>query len=91
MWLLFQEKLLTKTQRAKWSHQDDLQCLLCGNADESIEHLFEHCPIARQAWNLLKDATGFAPSICSVHPGLLGDWKIIETDGGPKHCSQRED
>ncbi|KAK1308191.1 hypothetical protein QJS10_CPA09g00018 [Acorus calamus] len=45
------------------------------------EHLFEHCPIARQAWNLLKDALC---SLCSVHPGPLGDWKIIETEGGPK-------
>ncbi|KAK1322198.1 hypothetical protein QJS10_CPA03g01393 [Acorus calamus] len=38
-WLLFQEKILTKIARAKWSHQEDTMCSLCGSAEETVEHL----------------------------------------------------
>ncbi|KAK1320654.1 hypothetical protein QJS10_CPA03g01413 [Acorus calamus] len=48
VWLMFQERILTKTYRAKWSLQADILCPMCESAEETSEHLFITCSVARQ-------------------------------------------
>ncbi|KAK1322200.1 hypothetical protein QJS10_CPA03g01391 [Acorus calamus] len=79
-WLLFQEKILTKIARAKWSHQEDTLCSLCGSAEETVEHLFVTCRLACQVWRLLKEATGFTPKNLSIQ-GLWEAGRNMENKG----------
>ncbi|KAK1316063.1 hypothetical protein QJS10_CPA05g01626 [Acorus calamus] len=43
LWLLAQERLLTRTYRSKWRGGDDVQCGICGAAPETAIHLFGEC------------------------------------------------
>ncbi|KAK1309214.1 hypothetical protein QJS10_CPA09g00934 [Acorus calamus] len=80
IWMLFQEKLLTKTYRAKWSQQQDILCPMCESAEETTEHLFVHCPVALRLWALLHDAIDFDLQTLSLQ-GLWEASKKLKPTG----------
>ncbi|KAK1308083.1 hypothetical protein QJS10_CPA09g01157 [Acorus calamus] len=40
LWLLAHRRLLTRGYRAKWRNGDKMACALCGEAPETVTHLF---------------------------------------------------
>ncbi|KAK1317322.1 hypothetical protein QJS10_CPA05g02282 [Acorus calamus] len=74
------EKLLTKTYRAKWSQQQDILCPMCESAEETTEHLFVHCPVALRLWALLHDAIDFDLQTLSLQ-GLWEASKKLKPTG----------
>ncbi|KAK1261940.1 putative ribonuclease H protein [Acorus gramineus] len=66
MWLVYHERILTKAYLAKWSTNINLACGLCGETEETVEHLFLLCPIAKEAWRWLCLATGMDGNFASL-------------------------
>ncbi|KAK1316141.1 hypothetical protein QJS10_CPA05g01005 [Acorus calamus] len=87
-WLLFQEKILTKTVQAKCSHQEDIRCSLCGFAEEYVEHLFATCIFACQLWSLMKEATGLSPATLSIQ-GLWEAGRDLKKKGDRSVVAKR--
>lgn len=54
LWLLSQNKLLTRDNLAKRRDVSDLTCLLCSE-NESITHLFFECCVATNVWKLISE------------------------------------
>ena len=53
-WIYVQHRLPTKVRLSRFSHQNDLQCLLCGGDAEDDTHLFSTCPYAMEVWNSIR-------------------------------------
>jgi hypothetical protein len=62
LWLLANNKTLTKDNLAKRQKVNDKTCLFC-NEDESTAHLFFSCCVAKQFWCVVAEITG-------VHVGV---------------------
>jgi hypothetical protein len=58
LWLLSNDKLLTRNNLEKRRKVEDVTCLFC-NESESIAHLFFECVVAKQAWLMLAEVIGF--------------------------------
>jgi hypothetical protein len=54
-WLVVRNKILTKNNMKKRNWNGSLECYFCG-VDESIDHLFFHCPIAKYMWRVIQVA-----------------------------------
>jgi hypothetical protein len=52
LWLLSNNKLLTRDNLRKRQNLDDYTCLFC-TEKESIHHLFFNCVVARRIWELV--------------------------------------
>ncbi|KAL9688212.1 hypothetical protein QQ045_032630 [Rhodiola kirilowii] len=50
-WLACHDRLMTKDRIRRMGGNIDPSCVLCGNAEESRDHLFFTCPIAAELWN----------------------------------------
>jgi hypothetical protein len=57
LWLLANNKVLTRDNLAKRKNLDDLTCLFCVEA-ESVHHLFFGCCIAQNIWETISEITG---------------------------------
>ncbi|XP_062094321.1 uncharacterized protein LOC133800379 [Humulus lupulus] len=55
MWLVMWERLNTKNRIIKYNSSLDPTCLLCGEADECIEHLFFQCLYSRKCLSAIKN------------------------------------
>ncbi|KAK1319376.1 hypothetical protein QJS10_CPB04g01494 [Acorus calamus] len=53
MWLMYQEKLLTKAYQARWVFQANTTCQVCNGGVESASHIMVECPFAKQVWQHL--------------------------------------
>jgi hypothetical protein len=58
MWLLSKNKLLTRDNLEKRRHLDDGSCLF-GVENESVDHLFFECVVAKRAWAMVSCVIGF--------------------------------
>ena len=68
----FKKSILTRDVLLKRGGACAKNCLFCGQ-DESIDHLFLHCPLARYVWNVVSVATGMKCQFpCLQH--FLTDW-----------------
>ncbi|XP_062093714.1 uncharacterized protein LOC133799727 [Humulus lupulus] len=54
MWLVMWERLHTKNRIVKYNPTLDQACLLCGEANENIEHLFFKCIYSRKCLTAIK-------------------------------------
>ncbi|CAN6937297.1 unnamed protein product [Brassica oleracea] len=52
-WLLLKGRMLTKDRLRSWGLQVPAECLLCGHAAETANHLFFDCQFSTAVWNLL--------------------------------------
>ena len=71
LWYLQRGVVLTKDNLAKknWSGSQKY----CGcNSNETINHLFLHCPYARMVWRIIFFATGLSPPRSVCH--MFGSW-----------------
>ena len=48
MWIMMNQKLSTIDRLTQWGIEVDKVCVLCKNAEETIEHLFLQCQCARK-------------------------------------------
>jgi hypothetical protein len=55
IWLVVRNKILTKDNLKNRNWKGSQECFFCGG-DESIDHLFFHCPIARYVWRVIQVA-----------------------------------
>jgi hypothetical protein len=55
IWLVVRNKILTKDILNKRNWKGSQECCFYGG-DESIDHLFFHCPIARYTWRVIQVA-----------------------------------
>ena len=55
MWLLARKSILTRDNLLRRGWKGDKHCVLCGK-DETIDHLFFSCSVARLIWNLVRCA-----------------------------------
>lgn len=55
LWLIAHKSILTKDVLTHRGWKGDTKCQFCG-MEESIDHLFLHCSLARFVWNVLKCA-----------------------------------
>jgi hypothetical protein len=58
LWLLLKKSILTRDVLLRRWGKCTTNCLFCGQ-NESIDHLFFACPLARYIWNVVSCATGF--------------------------------
>ena len=57
IWLILKKSILTRDVLLERGGDCPKTCLFCGQ-DESINHLFFQCPLARYVWNIVSVATG---------------------------------
>lgn len=79
---MIHKSILTKEilQHSGW--KGDTCCQFCG-LEETIDHLFVQCPLARFLWNIVTCAFNLPPLpflMGTVDSGLR--WEIEETDHG---------
>ena len=64
MWLLAKERIITNMFRQGWARDNDVTCVLCGETDETIKHLFICCRVNSRVWMKMHhnlQMTGSAP------------------------------
>ncbi|XP_074302840.1 uncharacterized protein LOC141636205 [Silene latifolia] len=54
-WLYAQQRLLTKDRVHRLFQSSDTECVLCGEEDESHDHLFFHCSYSRKCLQQVQD------------------------------------
>ena len=57
LWLLTNNKTLTRNNLAKRQKVEDLSCLFCSEP-ETVQHLFFDCCVARVSWDHLSEVLG---------------------------------
>ena len=65
LWLVKQDKILTRVNLSKRGWLGDVSCQFCG-APETIDHLFVQCPFFRTIWNWIADYNNFAFDITTM-------------------------
>jgi cellulose synthase/poly-beta-1,6-N-acetylglucosamine synthase-like glycosyltransferase len=71
MWFLHRKVLLTKDNLANRNWQGSKKCCFCAQ-DESIQHLFISCPIAKIVWRIVYMAFNIIPPANITN--LFGNW-----------------
>jgi hypothetical protein len=79
-WYLWKGVILTKDNVAKRNRKGSLKCCLC-NVDETIQHLYFDCHVARNIWNLVFITFG----IQSPTTWFLAEW-ILQVAEKPMYC-----
>jgi hypothetical protein len=72
IWLVVRNKILTKDNLKKRNWNGSLECCFCG-VDESIDHLFFHCPIAKYMWRVIQVALNLRLILSSIS-NLYDNW-----------------
>ncbi|KAK1272247.1 hypothetical protein QJS04_geneDACA014654 [Acorus gramineus] len=82
--LLVRDRLFTKVYRAKWRREEDTGCGLCGEAPETIAHLFCQCRFAQELWRVMGSLVALA-----LFDSLSGMWeadtKLRRRFGSPEN------
>jgi hypothetical protein len=71
-WLVVRNKILTRDNLKKRSWIGSTDCCFCGG-DESIDHLFFHCPIAKYMWRVIQVALNLRLILNSIS-NLYDNW-----------------
>jgi len=79
MWLLLQKKIQCKSTLFKRHVVDDTTCEICGNADETPEHIIWGCSLGRTVWQRL-----------NIQPGNPTDMASLHTTAPPSHIPSVE-
>ena len=74
-WLAIKHRILTSDRLVRLSIASPFRCVLCGEEDESIDHLFVNCQFAYQCWmfilNKLKYFTPLPNKIWDIFQAWL--------------------
>ncbi|KAK1325394.1 hypothetical protein QJS10_CPA01g02200 [Acorus calamus] len=60
LWVALQDRLLTKSYRAKWRPESSATCELCDTDVETVDHLFCACQALIPFWGMLRTGSGAA-------------------------------
>jgi hypothetical protein len=71
MWFLHRKVILTKDNLIKRNWNGNDSCCFCGN-NESIQHLFFECPLAKLIWRIIHMTFGLEPPKNTTH--RFGNW-----------------
>ena len=71
MWYLKRGVILTKDNLARWNWNGNKQCCFCFS-DETIQHLFIDCHVAKFLWRTIQFAFDLNPPHSITH--LFGNW-----------------
>jgi hypothetical protein len=69
LWLLSNNKNLTRDNLAKKQHVEDKTCLFCGES-ETAQHLFFMCVVAKQMWIRISEVVSRDVGVCFESIGL---------------------
>ncbi|KAK1312890.1 hypothetical protein QJS10_CPA07g01220 [Acorus calamus] len=73
IWLVCHGRVLTKTYCLKWCPNLNTTCVLCEGAEETTDHLFRGCPVARWVWGRL----GMLCTYQSEWPSMGEFWAAV--------------
>jgi hypothetical protein len=82
MWFLNNKVILTKDNLAKRKWKGCTKCVFCGE-QESVEHLFIHCPFAKLIWRTVNFAYNLHPPTSITN--MFGNW-LVRIDRSNKAC-----
>ena len=71
MWFANRKVTLTKDNLAKSNWNGCKQCVFC-QEDETVEHLFINCPLAKNIWRLIHFTYSIAPPTNIAN--MFGNW-----------------
>ena len=71
MWFLHRKVILTKDNLAKRNWEGNQSCVFC-DKNETIQHLFFDCPLARTIWRIV--FMTFSISLPTNVINLFGNW-----------------
>ncbi|XP_047331438.1 uncharacterized protein LOC124935015 [Impatiens glandulifera] len=60
LWLLFRKRLSTRDRLKRFMDIPDSKCLLCGDNEETMDHLFSGCPFTLELWRRIIKAMELA-------------------------------
>lgn len=75
-WLPMHEKLATCSYLQRMGVHVDHRCCLCGNADETLDHMFFDCDVARAIWSGVTEWCGIRRQ--PVHWSLEKDFLVTQ-------------
>jgi hypothetical protein len=70
IWLVLKKSILTKDELVHMGGWCNPQCMFCGK-NETTDHLFFLCPLARYMWNVVSVALGVSCQFTNVKSCLL--------------------
>ncbi|KAG2266089.1 hypothetical protein Bca52824_073168 [Brassica carinata] len=79
-WVTNLDRLPLRGRLAKWGMCDRDTCCLCGQAQETRDHVFLHCGVATQLWDMIMPRLGQA-GLSFVNWSSLIDWLLSDTAG----------
>ncbi|KAL0676638.1 hypothetical protein Bca4012_004619 [Brassica carinata] len=59
-WVIYQDRLPTRSRLLKWGMNISPSCCLCDAAVEDITHLFLNCEVSEGIWNLVLHRLGYS-------------------------------
>jgi hypothetical protein len=65
LWLVLKDSILTRDVLSHRGGVCEKKCLFCGK-NQTISHLFFHCPLARYIWNIISCTFGFNFQFASI-------------------------
>jgi hypothetical protein len=71
MWFVHRKEILTKDNLIKRNWQGSSKCCFCDH-EETVQHLFIHCPFAKIVWSIVRMALNLTPPLNINH--LFGTW-----------------
>lgn len=83
-WLVAKEAVLTQENLMKRGLSICSRCYLCGQDAETISHLFLHCRVTRQLWELFINNRGIRWTMPGRTYELLSSWN----KGGALHLTK---
>ncbi|XP_071728557.1 uncharacterized protein [Rutidosis leptorrhynchoides] len=72
VWLAVLDRLNTQERMAKWIHNNNFSCALCGKVKDSISHLFFKCEYSAKVWGDMRKKLLFRGLPDDFHGILLG-------------------
>lgn len=73
MWVTGNDRTLTRDHLLTKGWKEEKTCSFC-DVDESINHLFCHCPVALQGWHMLIDC-----GIWDKVPNSIDEWYMSDS------------
>lgn len=75
LWLIVNNKVLTRDNLAKRRHVEDITCLFC-NEPKSLKHLFFQCIVASHVWRFVSEA--FEIDIPKSFNDVIAIWRMYK-------------
>jgi hypothetical protein len=75
LWLAFNKRHWTNDRRARHGLDVQVECFLCDQVPESIDHILTSCPYTRELWCYVLTALGKPMPL--VHQSILAWWRRV--------------